>query len=270
MPLFFLLLGLYKQRGKLIYLLTGGICMGIIIQFHYQMVLGLLIVLLWMKFFLKISFTKLALFIGGIIIGFSPLLIFELRNNFYNLNTLIFFAGNFSKLGESNSGLLSHPHYYLSLLLIVFVLIVSWVKKIPLKAVYGLIGLLVIWDIFTFIPRPDEGFGMSKNWHYGDEKKVFEIIKEQNLESYNFTNLEYDSLYHVQKYFHQTAGIDSRVKDYWEADKLFAVIKKDEDPDKDSAYEIQVFKPYKELRQWEINNYYRMYLFEKSRPLQGN
>jgi len=268
MPFLFLLLGLFKKykRGNL--LLISGIWLGLLIQFHYQLVLGLLMILVWLRLYLKISFSQVLIFLLGIVVGFLPILIYEFRNNFYNLNSLIYLLQHLGKLEKSGS-LISHQHYYISLVLIGLVLCLSWVKAISGKVLILMIGLLIVWDLIIFIPQPKQGFGMAKDWKFEDELEVSQIIKQENLDGYNVTNLEYDSLYYVQKYFTRKDGLAEKVRDYWDTDKLFAVIRQDEELDADPTYEIQIMKPYKILEEWEINPQYRMLLLEKTRPLQA-
>lgn len=267
-PFGFLFLGYFKKYKRVSLLFFSGIWFGLLIQFHYQLVLGLVMILIWLRLYVKISFSQILVFLLGVTVGFLPILIYEARNNFYNFNSLIYFLGHFGKF-EKGEGFLSHPHYYLSLLVIILVILLSWIKRLPAKTLILLAGCFVIWDLIIFIPKPKQGFGMAKGWKYQDELKVAQIIKEQNLDGYNFTNLEYDSLYYVQKYFNKKDGLEEKVRDYWETDKLFVVIRKDEDLDSDPAYEIRVIKPYTQLKEWEINSGYKMRLLEKARPLQA-
>lgn len=262
LPLLFLFFGLYKKTQKWFYLLFAGIWMGLIVQFHYQLALSGIFILIWIKLFLKTSWTKLLIFLVGGIIGFLPILIFEFRNHFYNLNTVIYFLNNFEKAANSSSGF-THPHYYLSWIVIGIFLVVSMLKKVELKYVYLLIGFLTIWNILTLMPKPNQEFGTKRDWNFQDEKKVFQIIRDQNITGYNMTNLDYDTVYQVQKYLHKINNLSGNIKDYWETDKLFVVIPNDEKMEDDQAYEVRIMKPYKIVNQWEINPNYNLYLIQK-------
>lgn len=264
LPILFLFLGFYRKTKNALFILLAGTWLGFLTMFHYQMIIGWLLLILWLKLYMKISVYQMIFFIFGGIIGFSPILIFELRNNFYNFNTGIFFIQNYYKLSGSGSFSLSATHYYISLALIVLVIFVSYLKEIKFKLLLSLIALLIIYDLILFIPKPLQGFGMAKNWKYEDEKKVSEIVKSQNLDSYNFTNLEYDSLYYVQKYFNLISGNKNNITDYWDNQNLFAVIKKDEKPEDDPAYEVQAIKPFEVLNSWDINQSYKLYQLKKS------
>ena len=140
MPFLFLLFWLFKKYNRGNLLLISGIWLGLLIQFHYQLVLGLLMILVWLRLYLKISFSQVLIFLLGIVVGFLPILIYEFRNNFYNLNSLIYLLQHLGKLEKSGS-LISHQHYYISLVLIGLVLCLSWVKAISGKVLILMIGL---------------------------------------------------------------------------------------------------------------------------------
>lgn len=105
---------------------------------------------------------------------------------------------------------------------------------------------------------------MAENWSYPDELKSYNLIQAENIESYNVTNLRYDTLAQTQKYLHKKDNLSENITDYWETTKLFVIALKSKDINSDPAYEVQVIKPYKVLKEWEINQYYKMYLLEKN------
>jgi len=266
LPLFFLLLGLYKKHHKIFWLLLAGISFGIVFQFHYQLFIGFLLILAFMKLYLKFTLKKTLIFISGVTLGFLPMIIFELRNDFLNTNTLLFYFEHFSEFSNSNSsaGFFTNRHYFISLLLIVIVLGLTSLKSLNLKIVYSLATFLIAIDLFLYIPKPTQGFGMAENWSYPDELKSYNLIQAENIKSYNVTNLGYDTLAQTQKYLHKKDNLSENITDYWETTKLFVIALKSKDINSDPAYEVQVIKPYKVLKEWEINQYYKMYLLEKN------
>lgn len=194
------------------------------------------------------------------------MIIFELRNNFYNFKTLLFYLENFSKFNQSNSGsgFFSNPHYFLSLSLIIIVAGVSFIKNLNAKLIYSLAAVLLIGDLFIFLPKPTQGFGMAKSWKFRDEQKAFEIIQSQNISGYNITNLGYDTLAHVQKYLHKRNNIEANLSDYWQTKRMYVIAPNTKDILNDQTYEIQVVKPFVIVYKWEINSDYTLYLLEKT------
>lgn len=65
----------------------AGIIIGIMFNFHYLGVIGGVLYAIYLVF--KRFWSKLARYLAGAIIGSAPILIFELRNNFYLSKTLL-------------------------------------------------------------------------------------------------------------------------------------------------------------------------------------
>ncbi|MEK7523295.1 MAG: glycosyltransferase family 39 protein, partial [Patescibacteria group bacterium] len=85
------LMGIYKVKPKNIYLFFIFAYTGILMQFHYQVVIVL--ILLFFYYLLKLHIRKhwipasagmtILIMIGGFCVGFSPMILFELKNQFY-------------------------------------------------------------------------------------------------------------------------------------------------------------------------------------------
>ncbi|KKP34958.1 MAG: hypothetical protein UR23_C0033G0001 [Candidatus Roizmanbacteria bacterium GW2011_GWA2_32_13] len=97
------LMGLYKTKSKNIYLFLIFVYTGILMQFHYQV--AIILIALFFYYFLEpkrkhwipagacpqmgAGMTKpLLIMIGGFCVGFSPMILFELKNQFYNLHVI--------------------------------------------------------------------------------------------------------------------------------------------------------------------------------------
>ena len=123
LPILILLMGLYQKRPTKWRFFLISSTLGILFQFHYQFVIifGFLFVYYFMV--KKINSSNIAPFLGGIALGLSPLIVFDLRHNFYDVNTLILFLKNYSNL--SNPGGTQVPHYYLSISFFVVIAIIG-------------------------------------------------------------------------------------------------------------------------------------------------
>jgi hypothetical protein len=263
LPLLFLFLGLYKKQTKNYWLILSGIWFGLILQFHYQLIIGGILLLFYMYFHLKLSGSKIMLFLLGSIIGFLPIIIYELQHNFPNLKTLLFYSQNFKSFNNSNSGIFKNQHYFLSVSLITAIIIVSFLKRLSTKIIYTAAGLLLVMDLFLYIPKPTHGFGMAENWNYLDEQKAFEIIKNENLKGYNITNLNYDTLATVQKYLQKKENMDKNLTDYWETDKMFVISPNTKNINTDPTYEIQVVRPFEIIHTWPLNANNTLFLLKR-------
>lgn len=259
-PLLILLMGLFEQRKNKFLFVFLSIFMGFLLQFHYQFIIIILGLFIYYFFVLKIKFSYLIIFISGFLIGFFPLILFEIRNNFYNLRTIILYLNN---PGTNRSINLNEiPHYFLSLSLFSFIILFSLLSKLKRLFLYTLFIILFIWSLILYLPKPAQGFRAAKNWSYLDEEKAYKIIQEQNLTNFNIVNLAYDTLATVQKYLlkRDLYNIDF---DNYRDNKFLYIVNSDANFMNNPAYEVNTFKPSSIIRQWPINAYYTLYLLKR-------
>jgi hypothetical protein len=262
-PLLILFMGFFKKENKSFLLFTVGFLAGLLSLFHYQYLIIIFGLGIYYFFIKKNSLRNLFMFLVGIIGGFLPMIVFELKNNFYNLQTLFFYLNNINQKNSSHISI--SPHYLLSISLFFFLILVSRLNIKNFKTIF-LFVFLIIFDCFLYFKKPNHAFGMIKNWNYLGEKKTYEIIKktvkEKNLSNFNIVNQGYDTTATVQKYLLKKDGIKINYDDYYHNQYLFIVTNKNnfmEDP----AYEVNTFKPSKILKTWEINSNFKLYLLKR-------
>lgn len=262
LPLIILFMGLYKKTKKLLYFFMIFFLVGVESQFHFAFLLIFVILFIWSFWQSRRMLSASILPIIAFLIGFSPIIIFELKNNFYNISVFI----EYLKYKPSILNFQLLPHRYLSISLIILILLVPIYKKYLSKKFFIIltISLLTI-DLFLYLPKPKHAFGMNNNWNYLTEKKAYEIVKSENLQNYNVVNLIYDNLSVVIKYHLKKDGVKINYDDYYNNDYLF-VINKNENIFNNPAYEVNTFKPNKKIKQWELNNFYNLYLFKRIYP----
>ncbi|HJX58968.1 MAG TPA: glycosyltransferase family 39 protein [Patescibacteria group bacterium] len=264
-PLLIFSMGLYekvKKRKSLIMAFTG-IITGILVQFHYQFVVVALMLVLYYWFFKKIQFKSLLLLFLGMVTGFLPMIIFEIRHNFYNLQTILFFIQRKSEFAKNNlKGFGGISHYFLTISIMLLV-ILSSILKPKFKNVYlsSLFFILFSIDLYLYIPKPTNSFGNPPNWNYLAEAKAHEYLMEENLSNFNVVNLAYDTVAEVQKYLLRKDGVNINFEDYYHNNYLFVISNKKfiDDP----AYEIRTFKPSRIIKTWKLNDFYSLYLLKR-------
>lgn len=262
-PILMLFLGLYNKTGKDRFLFVSGIFSGFLLLFHYQYLLILSGIFVFFLIFKKIPLFKMSLYVIGLILGFSPIIIFELRNNFYNTQTLILYLKNFRDVFFNQSGNLKFAPYYLLSINLFLLTIVGKIWKHLIKKINPILFLvLLVFDLILYLPVPKQAFGMAKNWNYLLEEKIHRFITGEKLENFNIVNLEYDTNATVQKYLLEKNRINGLSKNYYDNKYLF-VINKDIDYMKNPAYEVNTFNPSKLIKKWKINNRYQLYLLER-------
>jgi|SRR3989344_2015894 len=255
------LLGLYKVKPKKLYLCFIFIYLGILMQFHYQMTIITIILFLYYLFSNRLRIKVILIMIGGFCIGFSPMIIFELKNQFYNLQVI----GDYFFSVKKHTGSLFEivPHRYLALSLVTISVIITYCKKyISNKLIVSIALLLIIIDGFIYLPAPLHGFGMSPDWNYKMEKKAYEIIKSQRVTNFNIVNHVYDNLSVVIKFHLKKDEIVMNYDDYYHNDFLYVISGTTQIFD-DPAYELNTFIPNKLIKQWKLNQKYNLYLFKR-------
>ncbi len=265
-PLLILNMGLYKKYKHRRYLFLISFLSGMLLLFHYQfivVIIGLTAYYLLQKQLRK-NLLNVIIFFSGFFVGFAPMIVFELRNKLYNIQTLFLFFQHSDVVFKDKLTTAPVAYYFLCILLFMFLISFYLIrKKINSVFVIWLFVILLFVSLVRYIPNPKGAFGMTKDWNYLYEKKVYEIIRKENLKNYNIVNLGYDTVATVQKYFHLRDKIPGDWDDYYHNKYLF-VVTYPQDYMKNPAYEINTFIPSKKIKEWRLNNHYFMYLLERS------
>ena len=158
------------KGGRKLNTLLLGFWTGLLVLFHYQFLIIMMFLLIYL-IIKHIPWRRIAILVTGIILGLSPLIIFEIRNNFYNIRTIIYFIRYKNSLASSLLSITT-PHYFLSLSFIALVIILYILKdKINQRVINIIFISLLLVSLFKYFSKPSHGFGMVKNWNYLDEAK---------------------------------------------------------------------------------------------------
>lgn len=239
-----------------------GFTMGFLLQFHYQYVVVIAVItgyLLLRK--PMITLQQAGALVAGGLIGFAPLILFELRNDFYNLRTIDLYMNHWGEFVKQLGGGSFPFQYFLSLSLVAsFALAAMIGRKIPKLLVLVLIVVMASWAVRDFVITPIQG-GILKNWHYQDELKVNEIVRHENLTNYNIV-MWYDTRSITQRYLFLINDTKFDFENYRNNIYLF-VVYPNPNWQQDSAYELNTFVPAKPIKEWKINAKYNLYLAER-------
>jgi len=268
LPILFLFMGLYKKSKNSLFLFITALWLGILLQLHYQFIISIILITTYYFFVNKEDFKKILIYLSGLLVGFSPLIIFEIRNNFYIIKTLFLFYQHINGLEITGN----RDHYSLGLSFIVLLgfigLINSRIKRFSTKTfnsflIFLFVFLLIFAAKITLI-RPTKAFwSPAQNWNYLADIKAYKVIRSQNLADFNVTNQITDSLALNQKYLLQRDNI--KINDDYRYEKYLFVIDKIGKKNfmDNPGYEVLGFRPYRLLKTWKINDYYNMYLVER-------
>lgn len=272
LPLLVLFMGIFKERKEknIGIFFVISFWLGLLLQLHYQFILVLAGISIYYFVKRKIKPYYILPFLGGAALGFSPLIIFELRHHFYNLNTIIVFLKNWSKVDRP--GGITMPHYYISIsfMLIVGLLgvLAKRIQRIPYMVFVIFIAATGIYTAYTYLPLPEHAFwAYTSPWNYLDEKKIYDIIQSTNLKSnFNVANLAYyDTKAYVVKYFMKRDEYAINYDDYY-GNKYLFVVSEGSKYLTNPSYEVATFKPNRVIKKWVINSRYNMVLLEREQP----
>jgi hypothetical protein len=162
-----------------------GFLFGIGMQFHYSFIFTIAVSLIFLLRYRKLKMANIGFIVIGFIIGFSPIIIFELSKAFYNTRTIIEVLTNWEKsVGPSN-----FPFYYfISLLPFVFILIsygLSLISKRSKLYPFAFLVLYMTISLLFIIPVPTHGYGMVEGWNYITLKRMADAISNDKPQSYN-------------------------------------------------------------------------------------
>lgn len=269
LPILLLLMGLYhKKKSKKLFFLIA-VFIGFLFQFHYQFFLVTIAILIYYFLVKKVSPKLLIHFVGGFIIGVSPLIIFELKHDFYHIRTLLLFLEHRNELNSAGS--ITTPHYYLSLSFFSLVTLLGIFKERLQKSKNFVIFcslfavILFSWTASINFHKPEQSYwSPAPHWSYAEEFKAYTIIKSMNVTNYNIANLAYyNTESYVIKYLLKRDMVDINYNEYYQNKYLFVVKKANTNLYDTMSYEVATFKPSKILKTWKLNDYYNLYFLER-------
>lgn len=248
-------------------LIVIGFLLGLGMQFHYSFFLAILATIAWLILSHKITLKYLILIGIGWTVGFSPLIIFELRHNYYNLRTLMLF------ITQKNGGLVGKAplNYYFFALIPFIIFIISWLGEKMRKAnqivvVIILMGFIV-YSLTKILPTPKGGFTLPPGWNYEGMTKVEQIILQENKKNYNIVDiLTGDTRALGLRYLLTISGNPPiSYLDYPKAQYLYVYSKVPYYKiAQGTLWEIDSVKPIKLVHAWNIQNGINLYLVEKT------
>jgi len=259
MPLLLFFMSKFKNNHSYWFFLIFSLLNGVLFQLHYTYIFTFIGLGIYYFFIKKLSFKYFILYCLGFVIGTSNLIIFELRHNFYLLQTLLIFISHPKNVSQH-----WFADYYALSQIFFFFIIVAYIlrKKITTKLnILLFITLLLI--TIPYVTIYAKGRNRPKNWFYKDELYVYKIIKKKFSSVNDFNIFEfYDATANTQKYFLKRDGLQINYEDYYHNKYLYVIYHNDQYM-KDPAYEVASFKPNRIIQKWNINNYYIMILLER-------
>lgn len=272
---FFWVLGRLLDKEKLWKWLGLGFIFGLGINFHYSAATWLIFlipVLVWGIFRKKLRYFKIgALFILiGAIIGDLPLVIFDLRHDFYNLRTLWFFLEHGGV--KETSGLSFGGYYLFAILPVILWLIALTIffirKRFGFPVALFAVLLLVAYCLSQVNWQARWGTGMPEGWNITKQKLVAKMICEEARRG------GWDGRFEVaitisgdtragdlRWWLSREGCMPMAVEDYPKAERLYLVAYKWRRPETDNVWEVASLRPFKIAQEQSLGDklvFYRL------------
>jgi hypothetical protein len=248
------------ERKKIYHYLFAGIFWGLGLNVHYATLLWIFIAIPFIvseiyqkKFYIK----NWLMLILGVIIAELPLIVFELRHNFYNINTILFHLryGNFSVGYTFNIW-----YYYVLPFLAPAVLFMGKFlysikrRKFFIVPILVLSGLSFYFMLLSFSSQGQKAMHYP-GWSIATQKKVVNIIIKDNEEDFEVAEtISSDTQAMDIRWWLKQEGVNvMEVDQYKEAPVLYLVSSSDRPPETETVWEVSSLKPFKVITKVELD-----------------
>jgi hypothetical protein len=252
----------YVVQKKTYLLFLALFIFGNAISFHYSAVMWTIFILFTLYKNIKHLNLKV-IFVAslGLCLGCLPLLIFELKHNFYNFSTMLYVFSHTSQAGQLTS------HYFVfPLLIFILFTIVYLQKKYIKKRNYILISSTLLFIIGYLIPAPSP-LDYIAGWSYPVQKKAATLILSSGCpQNYNIASTvggdtrSYDLRYLLTISKCPPMSVES----YPSAQTIFLIAPPHRTPDTETVWEINSFRPFKTTSAVSLNDSVSFYQLNKN------
>lgn len=236
-----------KYKNQLRYFGLIGFLLGLSMQFHYSFIFAIAVTILWLLLNKTLNFKNSIVVILGFIIGASPLILFDLRNHFYNIQTFLLVLRG----GTIHSGFAFNTFYFISLFpFLVFLLsvILAKLNKYLVALALGVYVIICVWSVVTY---------PSYILNLPELQRIAGIIENDKPTNFNIVDqLTTDNRALALRYLLTVQGnAPLGVIDYSSAKSLY-IYSNVPLPNllKNPVYEIKSFLPFKTEKTWSATH----------------
>jgi hypothetical protein len=244
------------KKHKLENSLTLGILCGIGISFQILFIIYSLVVLIINLFKSKNKFISFLLFIAGIIIGNLPMLVFDLRHNFYETTTIwqYFIDTLHGKSGESFS-----YYYLLPLFSVIPVFLGKVLSKLNFLFVLPILIIYIYWNLEN--PIHETIYLTVSEEQQAAQAITLDAKKDFNVASViDFDKQAYPLRYFLSYQFKKNPLPDG---DYQNIDLLYVLAPIEYNFAGSDTWEIKAGWPYKVTKLMNANGSFAVYKLTK-------
>lgn len=262
---FYFLVGFKNDKRLLNVFLLGLLC-GVGFGLEYLYLLTAVIVYLYLAYYSREKIKMSLVFISGAVLGNLPMLIFDLRHDFYHLRSLWqYFVDTLMNPEQSFIAYYHFLHFWPIFALLGGLLLLYMWKRNKFAAVFSMI-IYIVFNLSSSLVSFDSSAGMPKGLTTLEVIKASESISQDKPEEFNVVSLlDFDARGHILRYpLEYIYGvIPMGVEEYKEAQSLYVISEKSYDFDKAGVWEINVFEPKEVEILSEIDEDYAVYKLTK-------
>jgi hypothetical protein len=258
-----------RKKRKLNWFL-GGLFFGLGMSIHYSSGLWLLILL---YFFLKELREKEFVFLNwvwlglGAVLAEAPILLFELRHNFYNFRTILFQIRYFQPSVSYTFSFRTQYYYYIfpfiPLMAKTYGLFLEKLRKITSFRVFLVPHLVLIafFFLYSLFGPQREALINPANWYIERQKEVAQMIIDDHEETFEVaTIINSDTRAgELRWWLKQMRYEPLGVEEYNQAVVLYLVAPESRPPEEEKVWEIQSLRPFEIEKQVELGDNYIFY-----------
>jgi hypothetical protein len=247
------------ERKKSIHYLFAGIFWGLGLNVHYTTVLWIFIAgyfIVHEIYRKRFNFKNWLLLILGVLLAELPLIIFEFRHNFYNINTLIFHL----KYGQLSQGYTFAIWYYYVLPLLPLAVFLAGMVLYKVRKsriffpVMIFLAALSIYLVFMAFGSEGQKTMNIHGWNITKQKEVANIIIKDGEKNFEVAEtMSPDTRAMDIRWWLMDSGV--KVMDVTQYDKagvLYLVASTDRPPEKETVWEVSSLRPFKMVSKTDI------------------
>ena len=252
-----------RKKGKSLSAGIVGFLVGVGISLQYLFILPFIVTFFLMLKFSREKVKTLFLFMAGTLLGNFPMVLFDLRHDFYHVRTLLIY------LNENTPGFDFSYYHFLYLWPIFFIIggifLAKVSKKFPRASVL-LTGIYVFINLNSGLVSFKGPVGMLQGLTADEILSAAEKIAEENPGNFNIVStLDFDARGHVLRYpLEFISKFKPRsVEEYASLDAIYVLAKVDYNFENSSLWELSEFRPYKTSLFYEIDENYAIFKLQK-------
>jgi hypothetical protein len=263
---FYLLYKLFKKEGKLINIFELGLLCGVGISIQDLYVLTTFLVFLIIVKYAKNIYKSVIIFVLGTAIPNLPAIVFDLKHNFYYVNTAwTYFT---ESLGGRNSPSLAYYHFLQFVpLLVIFVayILTKIYEKRPIL-VFSFLSLYLYFNLTTSLLSYNGPTGMPTDLTIANIYKAADVINQDSPKNFNVAVLvDFDTRGHILRYplefKYRTKPLG--VTEYPNAEQIYVLVENGYDFEIPDVWELSSFAPYNYSTLATISNNYSVFKLTK-------